>query len=69
MHDIFRFGSIEEGLAFIAVQLAILSIALVYEYRWKQLEKKQLDLESLIFDIEMYAKHRHKRLGARLRDY
>ncbi|KUO73086.1 MAG: hypothetical protein APF77_20685 [Clostridia bacterium BRH_c25] len=59
MHDIFRFGTIREGLVFIAVQLFILSIALLYEYRRKWLEKKQMDLRSLIFDIEMLAKHKH----------
>jgi len=31
MHVILRFGSIREGLAFIAVQLAILSFGLLYE--------------------------------------
>lgn len=53
MHELLRFGSIEEGLAFIAVQLAILSVAMLYEYRRKELEKKQRDLES--------AKHKFRR--------
>ncbi|HYE81667.1 MAG TPA: hypothetical protein VEG39_05805 [Clostridia bacterium] len=59
MHDIFRFGSIREGLAFIAVQLAILAVALLYENRRRWLEEKQTDLRSLIFDLEMLAKHKH----------
>ncbi|HYE83557.1 MAG TPA: hypothetical protein VEG39_15495 [Clostridia bacterium] len=63
MYDIFRFDSIREGLAFIAVQLAIMSIAMIYEYRRKELEEKQLDLESLIFDIEMLVKHKYKCWG------
>ena len=59
MHDFFRFGSIREGLVFIAVQSVILAIALFYEYRKKALEEKQMDLKSLIFDIEMLVKHKH----------
>ncbi|KUO70291.1 MAG: hypothetical protein APF77_04455 [Clostridia bacterium BRH_c25] len=60
MHDIFRFGSIMEGLVFIAVQSVILAVVLFYEYRRKALEEKQKDLKSLIFDLEMYVKHKHK---------
>jgi len=47
MCSFFRFNSIKEGLVFIAVQSVILAIALFYEYRRKQLEKKQKELESL----------------------
>ncbi|HYF82481.1 MAG TPA: hypothetical protein VEB00_05580 [Clostridia bacterium] len=60
MYGFFRFSSIREGLIFIAVQFAILAIAILYEYRRKDLEEKQKDLRSLIFDIEMLAKHKHK---------
>ncbi len=60
MYGLFRFNSIGEGLVFIAVQSVILVIALFYEYRRKQLEKKQKELRSLIFDIEMLTKHKHK---------
>ena len=59
MHDFFRFGSIKEGLVFIAVQSVILAIALLYEYWRKALEEKQKDFKSLIFDIEMLVKHKH----------
>lgn len=59
MHDFFRFGSISEGLIFIAAQSIILAVALFYEYRRKALEEKQKDLKSLIFDIEMLVKHKH----------
>ena len=58
MYGLFRFNSIREGLIFIAVQLVILSIVLLYDYRRKQLEKKQRDLKDLIFDIEMFIKHK-----------
>ena len=60
MYGFFRFNSIREGLIFIAVHFAILAIAILYEYRRKDLEEKQKDLRSLIFDIEMLAKHKHK---------
>ena len=60
MYGFFRFNSIREGLIFIAVQSAILTIALLYEYQRKRLEKKQEDLKSLIFDIEMLTEHKHK---------
>ncbi|MHB1395010.1 MAG: hypothetical protein ACYCYE_18530 [Clostridia bacterium] len=60
MGGFFRFNSIREGLIFIAVQLVILTVTLLYEYRRKQLEKKQEDLKSLIFDIEMLTEHKHK---------
>lgn len=59
MYDLFRFNSIREGLVFIAIQLVILGIALFYEYRRKQLEKKQKELRSFIFDIEMHTKRKH----------
>jgi hypothetical protein len=55
----FRFNSIREGLIFIAALSAILTVALLYEYRRKQLEKKQKDLKSLIFDIEILTEHKH----------
>lgn len=62
MYDFLRFGSIEEGLAFIAVQLALLTAIVFFEYRRKELEEKQRELEDLIFDIEMYARNKCKRL-------
>ncbi len=60
MHDFFMFGSISEGFVFIAAQLVILAVALFYEYRRKDLEEKQKDLRSLIFDIEMLTKHKYR---------
>jgi hypothetical protein len=59
MYGFFRFNSIREGLIFIAALSAILTVALLYEYRRKQLEKKQKDLKSLIFDIEILTEHKH----------
>ena len=59
MYGLFRFNSIREGLIFIAINSAILAVALLYEYRRKRLEKKQRDLKDLIFDIEMFIKHKH----------
>ncbi len=60
MCGFYRFSSIREGLIFIAVLSAILTLALLYEYRRKQLEKKQEDPKSLIFDIEILAEQKNK---------
>ena len=58
MHDAFRFNSIREGLIFITINSVILAIALLYDYRRKQLEKKQKHLKSLISDIEKHTNHK-----------
>ena len=50
MYGFFRFSSIREGLIFIAINSVALTIALLYEYRQKRLEKKHKDLKSQIFD-------------------
>jgi len=61
MHDLFGFRSIEEELIMIAVLSVILIILLIYEHRKKRLEKKQGDLNDLIFDIGMFINHQYKR--------
>ena len=60
MCGFYRFSSIREGLIFIAVLLVILTVTLLYEYRRIRLEKKQEELKSLIFGIEMLAEHKNK---------
>ena len=52
MYGFYGFSSIREGIIFIAVNSVLLAIALLYDYRRKQLEKKHKELK-LISDKEM----------------
>jgi len=58
MYDFCRFNSIRDVFIFVAINLVIMTIALLYDYRRKQLEKKQKDLKSLISNIEKLTKHK-----------